>query len=210
MVVAPSQAKLLVIACGALAHEIIWLQKVNGWTQIDLQCLDAELHNKPKLIPQKLRAALEKNRGQYQYIFIGYGDCGTGGEIDRIIAQEIDTGNKKIDRLPGAHCYSFYAGEERFNDLAEQELGTFYLTDFLVENFDRLMVKGLKLDKYPQLRDQYFAHYRLVVYLSQRPDTELVDKAKAAAEFLGLAFRHEHSGYGDLETGLQEQVLKFR
>jgi hypothetical protein len=210
MVVAPSQAKLLVIACGALAHEIVWLQKVNGWTQIDLQCLDAELHNKPKLIPQKLRAALEKNRGQYQYIFIGYGDCGTGGEIDRIIAQEIDTGNKKIDRLPGAHCYSFYAGEERFNDLAEQELGTFYLTDFLVENFERLMVKGLKLDKFPQLRDQYFAHYRLVVYLSQRLDTELVDKAKAAAEFLGLAFRHEHSGYGDLETGLQEQVLKFR
>lgn len=210
MVGASSQAKLLVIACGALAHEIIWLQKVNGWTQIDLQCLDAELHNKPKLIPQKLRAALEKNRGQYQYIFIGYGDCGTGGEIDRIIAQEIDAGHKKIERLPGAHCYSFYAGEERFNDLAEQELGTFYLTDFLVENFDRLMVKGLKLDKYPQLRDQYFAHYRLVVYLSQRPDTELVDKAKAAAEFLGLAFRHEHSGYGDLETGLQEQVLKFR
>ena len=94
--------------------------------------------------------------------------------------------------------------------MAEQELGTFYLTDFLVENFDRLMVKGLKLDKFPQLRDQYFAHYRLVVYLSQRLDTELVDKAKAAAEFLGLAFRHEHSGYGDLETGLQEQVLKFR
>jgi hypothetical protein len=207
---ASSQAQLLVIACGALAHEIVWLQKVNGWAQIDLQCLDAELHNKPKLIPQKLRAALEKNRGQYQYIFIGYGDCGTGGEIDRIIAQEIDTGNKKIDRLPGAHCYSFYAGEERFNDLAEQELGTFYLTDFLVENFDRLMVKGLKLDKFPQLRDQYFDHYRLVVYLSQRLDTELVDKAKAAAEFLGLAFRHEHSGYGDLETGLQEQVLKFR
>ncbi len=210
MVVAPSQAKLLVIACGALAHEIVWLQKVNGWTQIDLQCLDAELHNKPKLIPQKLRAAFEKNRGQYQHIFIGYGDCGTGGEIDRIIAQEIDTGNKKIDRLPGAHCYSFYAGEGRFNDLAEQELGTFYLTDFLVENFDRLMVKGLKLDKYPQLRDQYFAHYRLVVYLSQRLDTELVAKAKAAAAFLGLAFRHEHSGYGDLETGLQEQILKLR
>lgn len=210
MVGASSQAKLLVIACGALAHEIVWLQKVNGWAQIDLQCLDAELHNKPKLIPQKLRAALEKNRGQYQYIFIGYGDCGTGGEIDRIIAQEIDAGHKKIERLPGAHCYSFYAGEERFNDLAEQELGTFYLTDFLVENFDRLMVKGLKLDKYPQLRDQYFAHYRLVVYLSQRLDTELVAKAKAAAAFLGLAFRHEHSGYGDLETGLQEQILKLR
>ncbi|MDG2501712.1 MAG: DUF1638 domain-containing protein [Porticoccaceae bacterium] len=210
MVGASTQAKLLVIACGALAHEIIWLQKINGWRQIDLQCLDAELHNKPKLIPQKLRAALEKNRGQYQHIFIGYGDCGTGGEIDRIIAQEIEAGRRQIDRLPGAHCYSFYAGEGRFYDLAERELGTFYLTDFLVEHFDRLMIKGLKLDKYPQLRDQYFVNYRLVVYLSQRRDQELVTKAKAAAAFLNLAFRHEHSGYGDLETGLQEQVLKFR
>ena len=143
MVGASSQAKLLVIACGALAHEIVWLQKVNGWAQIDLQCLDAELHNKPKLIPQKLRAALEKNRGQYQHIFIGYGDCGTGGEIDRIIAQEIDAGDKKIDRLPGAHCYSFYAGEGRFNDLAEQELGTFYLTDFLVRQLDTFVWKPM-------------------------------------------------------------------
>lgn len=100
MVGASSQAKLLVIACGALAHEIVWLQKVNGWAQIDLQCLDAELHNKPKLIPQKLRAALEKNRGQYQHIFIGYGDCGTGGEIDRIIAQESDAGHKKLIDCP--------------------------------------------------------------------------------------------------------------
>lgn len=204
------QAKLLVIACGSLAHEIVWLQKNNGWAQIDVQCLDAELHNRPKLIPQKLRSAIEKNRGQYEHIFIGYGDCGTGGEIDRVIEQENETVGEKIERLPGAHCYSFYAGEQRFNNLAEEELGTFYLTDFLVEHFDRLIVKGLKLDKYPQLRDQYFANYKLVVYLSQRMDTELMPKAKAAADFLGLEFCHEHSGYGDLETALQEQVLKFR
>lgn len=204
---ASSQATLLVIACGALAHEIVWLQKHNGWGAIDLQCLDAELHNKPKLIPQKLRAAIEKNRSQYEHIFIGYGDCGTGGEIDRIIAQEHEAGHKKIERLPGAHCYSFYVGEERFNKLAEQQLGTFYLTDFLVEHFERLMVRGLKLDKYPELREQYFANYKLVVYLSQRMDAELVTKARAAAAFLGLEFRHEHSGYGDLETSLQEQVL---
>ena len=137
------QAKLLVIACGALAHEIVWLQKQSGWGQIEVQCLDAELHNRPKLIPQKLRTTLEKNRGQYQHVFIGYGDCGTGGEIDRIIEQEWQAGNKKIERLPGAHCYSFYAGEQRFNDLANQELGTFYLTDFLVEHFERLVVRGL-------------------------------------------------------------------
>ncbi|MDA8786147.1 DUF1638 domain-containing protein [Porticoccaceae bacterium] len=196
-------ARLLVIACGALAHEIVWLQKLNGWQQMDVQCLDAELHNRPKLIPQKLRAAIETNRHQYEHIFIGYADCGTGGEIDRIIEQE------GLERLPGAHCYSFFAGEQRFNQLAEQELGSFYLTDFLVEHFDRLVVRGLKLDAHPELREQYFAHYRLVVYLSQREDPQLVTKARQAAQFLGLEFRHKHCGYGDLEAGLQQQVLKF-
>ena len=202
-------AKLLVIACGALAHEIVRLQKLNGWGQIDLQCVDAELHNKPKLIPQKLRSVIDENRSEYEHIFTGYGDCGTGGEIDRIIEQETANGQTNIERLPGAHCYSFYAGEEQFTQLAEQELGTFYLTDFLVAHFDRLMVQGLKLDKHPHLRHQYFANYRLVVYLSQRFDSGLVNKAKAAAEYLGLGFSHVHRGYGDLENGLQKQVLKF-
>ena len=198
--------KLLVIACGALAREIVWLQKHNGWDQIDLQCLDAELHNRPKLIPQKLRQKIAQNRSQYEHIFVAYGDCGTGGEIDLVLAEAGDA----VERLPGAHCYSFYAGEPRFTEIAEQELGTFYLTDFLVEHFDRLMIKGLKLDAQPQLRDQYFAHYTLVVYLSQRQDPDLLVRAKAAAEFLGLQFRHEHSGYGDLENGLQQQILKIQ
>ena len=174
-----SKAKLLVIACGALAHEIVWLQRLNNWNQIELQCLDAELHNRPKLIPQKLRDKIKENLGQ------------------------------NIERLPGAHCYSFYATEERFAELAEQELGTFYLTDFLVEHFDRIMIKGLKLDRHPELRDQYFAHYTRVIYLSQRQDTELEAKAKVAAEFLGLEFRHLHTGYGDLDRSLQQQILKF-
>ena len=198
-------AKLLVIACGALAREIVWLQKLNGWSQIDLQCLDAELHNRPKLIPQKLREKIAQNRSQYGHIFVAYGDCGTGGEIDLVLAEAGDS----VERLPGAHCYSFFAGEERFTEIAEQELGTFYLTDFLVEHFDRLMIKGLKLDKHPELADQYFANYKLVVYLSQREDPALVVRAEAAARFLGLEFRHEHSGYGDLENGLQEQILKI-
>jgi len=157
-----SKAKLLVIACGALAHEIVWLQRLNNWNQIELQCLDAELHNRPKLIPQKLRDKIKENLGQYQSIFVAYADCGTGGEIDRVLEEE------NIERLPGAHCYSFYATEERFSELAEQELGTFYLTDFLVEHFDRIMIKGLKLDRHPELRDQYFANYTRVIYLSQR------------------------------------------
>ena len=198
-----SKAKLLVIACGALAHEIVWLQRLNNWNQIELQCLDAELHNRPKLIPQKLRDKIEENLGQYQSIFVAYADCGTGGEIDRVLEEE------NIERLPGAHCYSFYATEERFSELAEQELGTFYLTDFLVEHFDRIMIKGLKLDRHPELRDQYFAHYTRVIYLSQRQDTELEAKAKVAAEFLGLEFRHLHTGYGDLDSSLQQQILKF-
>ena len=198
-----TKAKLLVIACGALAHEIVWLQRLNNWNQIELQCLDAELHNRPKLIPQKLRDKIKENLGQYQSIFVAYADCGTGGEIDRVLEEE------NIERLPGAHCYSFYATEERFSELAEQELGTFYLTDFLVEHFDRIMIKGLKLDRHPELRDQYFAHYTRVIYLSQRQDTELEAKAKVAAEFLGLEFRHLHTGYGDLDRSLQQQILKF-
>ena len=198
-----SKAKLLVIACGALAHEIVWLQRLNNWNQIELQCLDAELHNRPKLIPQKLRDKIKENLGQYQSIFVAYADCGTGGEIDRVLEEE------NIERLPGAHCYSFYATEERFSELAEQELGTFYLTDFLVEHFDRIIIKGLKLDRHPELRDQYFAHYTRVIYLSQRQDTELEAKAKVAAEFLGLEFRHLHTGYGDLDSSLRQQILKF-
>ena len=204
MVETSAQPRLLIIACGALAHEIIYLQKINRWSSVDLQCLDAELHNHPKLIPQKLRAVIDKHRSQYERIFIAYGDCGTGGEIDRLIESYGD----RIERLPGAHCYSFYAGEERFKQLSEQQLGTFYLTDFLVEHFDRLVIKGLKLDQHRELRDQYFAGYQLVVYLSQRLDEQLLDKATAAAEFLGLAFRHQHCGYGDLETSLHEQVLR--
>ena len=201
-----ASAKLLVIACGALAREIVWLQKLNGWSQMDLQCLDAELHNRPKLIPQKLREKIKQNRAQYEHIFVAYADCGTGGEIDRVLAEA----GVSVERLSGAHCYSFYAGEQHFTQIAEQELGTFYLTDFLVEHFDRLVIKGLKLDKYPELRDQYFAHYRLVVYLSQREDTDLVARAKKAAAFLGLEFRHEQVGYGDLQNGLQEQILKIK
>jgi len=196
-------APILIIACGALAHEIIALQALNGWTHMDLQCLDAELHNKPQLIAGKLRKKIAQYRHQYDNIFVAYADCGTSGEIDKVLQEE------GIDRLPGAHCYSFFAGEQKFNQIAEQELGSFYLTDFLVQHFDRIMIKGLKLDVYPQLRDQFFAHYTRVVYLSQQDNPDLLARAQSAADALGLAFKHEPFGYGDLKTGLELQILKF-
>ena len=127
---------ILIIACGALAHEIIALQALNGWNHMDLTCLDAELHNKPQLIAGKLRQKIAQHRDDYDNIFVAYADCGTGGAIDKVI---LEAG---IERLPGAHCYSFFAGEKQFTAIAEQAIGTFYLTDFLVKHFQRLVIQG--------------------------------------------------------------------
>ena len=200
---AAQSSPILVIACGALAQEIVQLQALNGWNHLHLKCLDAELHNKPQLIAGKLREKIAEHRNQYENIFVAYADCGTGGDIDRVLEDE------NIERLPGAHCYSFFAGEQRFREISEQELGSFYLTDFLAKHFERLVIKGLKLDRHPELRDQYFGSYTRVVYLSQEDNPSVRSLAKNAALFLGLDFEHEHCGYGDLQTGLESQVLKF-
>ncbi|MGI9287542.1 MAG: DUF1638 domain-containing protein [Pseudomonadales bacterium] len=196
-------APILVIACGALSHEIQYLKILNGWNHIRLQCLDADLHNTPKQIPAILRDMIHRYRDEYNNIFVAYADCGTGGAIDRLLEEE------GIERLPGAHCYSFYVGEQRFNQLANEEPGTFYLTDFLAKHFDRLIIKGLKLHLYPQLRDDFFGNYRRVVYLSQRQENSLIEAAREAADFLQLEFEHLPCGYGDLETGLKAQVIAF-
>lgn len=200
---AAQSSPILIIACGALAQEIVQLQTLNGWNHLHLKCLDAELHNRPHLIAGKLREKIAQHRNEYNNIFVAYADCGSGGEIDRVLEDE------NIERLPGAHCYSFFAGEQRFKEISEQELGSFYLTDFLAKHFERLVIKGLKLDQHPELRDQYFGNYTRVVYLSQEDNPSLRDLAKNAALFLGLDFEHEHCGYGDLQTGLESQVLKF-
>lgn len=198
----PSQAKpVLVIACGALAGEILHLKKVNGWHHLELQCLDASLHNRPSLIPAKLQQKIDDNREQYEHIYIAYADCGTSGAIDAIIEQE------GIERLPGAHCYSFFAGQEQFLELVEKELGTFYLTDFLVRHFDRLIIKGFKLSTHPELRDSFFGNYKKLVYLSQKIDDGLISGARAAADYLKLDFEHIHCGYGELETSLKSQII---
>ena len=200
---AAQSSPILIIACGALAQEIVQLQTLNGWNHLHLKCLDAELHNRPHLIAGKLREKIAQHRNEYNNIFVAYADCGSGGEIDRVLEDE------NIEPLPGAHCYSFFAGEQRFKEISEQELGSFYLTDFLAKHFERLVIRGLKLDQYPELRNQYFGNYTRVVYLSQEDNPSVRSLAKNAALFLGLDFEHEHCGYGDLQTGLESQVIKF-
>lgn len=200
---AENVGKLLVIACGALSKEILWLKKHHKWLSIDLQCIDAALHNKPDEIPRQLKSKIALNRDKYEYIFVAYADCGTGGDIDRLIAEE------GVQRLPGAHCYSFYAGEAEFMTMSEDEPGTFYLTDFLVEHFERIVIKGLGLNRYPDLYEQYFGNYRRLMYLSQIRDQRLVSMAEQAAQFLGLDFEHRHCGFGDLKTALETQVLRL-
>ncbi len=191
--------RTLVIACGALAREINQLKKTNGWEHLELTCIDAALHFYPEKIAVQLRARIRENRDQYDDIYIAYAECGTRGEIDKIIAEE------GIERLPGAHCYQFFAGEESFAQMSDDEPGTFYLTDFLVRHFDRLVMRSLGLDKHPELRDMYFGNYKRVVYLAQTTDEKLVQAAKRAAAALGLAFEHVHTGYGDLEQSLRRK-----
>jgi hypothetical protein len=188
---APSRCALI-LACGALVPEI---QAVLGQARlhtIDLRALPAALHNRPERIAPAVARVLDENAGRYDKVFVAYADCGTGGDLDRVIA---DHG---AERLPGAHCYQFFSGVEAFAANADHDVTTFFLTDFLARHFDALVVRGLGLDRHPELAATYFAHYERVVYLSQAPTPDLLDKARAATATLGLAFEHRPVGYGDL------------
>lgn len=184
------QHKTLVLACGALAKEILFLQKQSS-AEFDLQCLPAGYHNFPDKIVPGLEKELATTYDSYDEILIGYGDCGTGGELDRFLKDY-----PKARRLPGAHCYAFFAGLSRFDDMMEEELGTFFLTDYLVRHFQTLIVKGFGIDRYPNLKDMYFEHYKRLIYLVQDPAQNLTAQAREAAEFLGLAYEERHVGYG--------------
>ncbi len=150
---------MLIIACGALAHEITALRRANAWDQLDVRCLPAELHNRPERIPAAVRALIQASRCHYRSIFVAYGDCGTGGLLDTVLREE------GVERIPGAHCYEFFATGPVFAELSAAELGTFYLTDFLLRHFDRLVIRGLGLDRHPELFSSYFGNYRKLVYL---------------------------------------------
>jgi len=188
----------LLIACGALAKEIVQVIRANGWEHMRIQCLPAELHNRPENIPEAVRAKIRQARGTYDRIFVAYADCGTGGLLDKVLEEE------GVTRLPGAHCYQFYAGAEVFEALHDAEPGAFYLTDFLSRHFDRLVIEALGLDRHPELRDQYFGNYRKLVYLAQSKDAVLEAKARQAAATLELEFESRLTGFGELESTLVE------
>ncbi|MGH8923135.1 MAG: DUF1638 domain-containing protein [Acidimicrobiia bacterium] len=189
--------RVLIIACGALARELGDVLKGSGLDWVDIECLPAVLHNTPQQITEAVRERIDRASGRYEQIFVGYADCGTGGMLDRMLEE------RGIERLPGAHCYEFFAGVDRFARLHEDDPATFYLTDFLVKHFDRLVWQGLGLDRWPQLRHDYFGNYRRLIYLSQLESAELVLRAEEAAKRLGLSFEHHHVGYGDFQPAIR-------
>lgn len=195
--VAQNGQGLLIIACGALAHEIMALKRANAWEHVDVKCLPAELHNRPDRIPPGVRALIRSSRCHYRSIFVAYADCGTGGLLDAVLKEE------GVERIPGAHCYEFFATAPVFAELAESEIGTFYLTDFLLRHFERLVIQGLGLDKHPELFSSYFGNYKKLVYLAQAPRPEAIEEGRAIAQRMGLEFEYRATGYGTLETSLK-------
>ncbi len=186
---------LLVIACGALAREIRSLVRINGWEHVTLLCLPADLHLTPEKIPDAVGATIAANRDRFDEILVAYGDCGTGGELARRCAA------LGARMLPGAHCYAFFSGVAAFEAL--EEPGAFYLTDFLVRQFDAFVWKPLGLDRHPELREAYFGHYDRLVHLAQEDDPALAAAAAEAAARLGLAFERRFTGFGDLARALE-------
>lgn len=188
------KGRVLLIACGALAREIVALKATNGWDHLDLTCLPAILHNHPDKITDAVRDAVAKHKASYDQIKVVYADCGTGGLLQAACAE------MGVDMVAGPHCYAFFDGLDQFE--ARDEMKAFYLTDFLVRQFDAFVWKPLGLDRHPELRDMYFAHYETLVYLAQTEDPHLTGLAQQQAERLGLAFERRATGYGDLATTL--------
>ena len=193
--------RTLVVACGALAREMLAVVRLNGWTHVELACLPADLHNRPERIPEAVRGRIRDARGRFERVLCLYGDCGTGGLLDRVLAEE------GVQRIEGAHCYEFYAGAGTFAALHDAEPGTFYLTDYLVRHFDALVVKGLGLDRHPELLGDYFGNYTRVVHLAQVEDPALSAAAAAAAQRLGLAFESRPTGLGGIARFVAEATL---
>jgi hypothetical protein len=192
--------RVLVLACGAIAREVLAVIELNGWTHVDLRCLPAKLHSTPERIPEAVDAKLTELAGRYERVFVAYADCGTAGALDLVLNRQ------EVERLPGAHCYGFLAGNDAWAAMHEQEPATFYLTDFLARHFDALVVRALKLDSHPELLPMVFGNYRRLVYLAQTSDPDLARRAEAAAAFLGLEYERRRTGYGELVPSLTRFV----
>ncbi|WP_158964558.1 DUF1638 domain-containing protein [Chachezhania sediminis] len=189
--------RILLIACGALAREILDLVAVNAWDHVSVTCLPAILHNHPDRITGAVQAAVDKHRDSYAAVYVVYADCGTGGLLERACAE------MGVEMVAGPHCYSFFEGNAAFAEKAEEEFTAFYLTDFLVRQFDAFVWRPLGLDRHPDLRDTYFSHYEKLVYQAQTEDPTLTELARGHAARLGLAFERRFTGYGDLARSLE-------
>ncbi len=193
-------AKALLIACGALAREVVDVIQLNQWTAFDIQCLPAKWHNTPQFIVPAMREKIFAAKSKYQKIFVLYGDCGTGGQLDALLEEQ------NVERLDGPHCYAFFSGNPEFAKSADDDMTVFYLTDYIARYFDKLIWQGLGLDRHPELLPDYFQHYTKVVYLAQIKDPELEVKAQAAATQLGLGYEYRFTGYGELETEMAKRA----
>ncbi len=194
------RARVLLLACGALGREIVDLVDANGWAAFDIQCLPAKWHNTPEHIVPALREKIRVNRDRYESLFVLYGDCGTGGQLDAMLAEE------GVERIQGPHCYAFFSGNHRFNETVEEDVTAFFLTDYLARHFDKLVWQGLGLDRHPELLPMYFGNYTKIVYLAQVEDEDLLTKAKAAAAKLGLGFEYRFTGYGELASEMARRA----
>jgi Protein of unknown function (DUF1638) len=194
--------RILILACGAIAREVLAVISLNGWTHVDVRCLPAKLHSTPDRIPAAVDAKLTELKAGYERVFVAYADCGTAGRLDPVLDRH------EVERLPGAHCYGFLAGNAVWDEMQEDEPATFYLTDFLARHFDALVVRGLKLDAHPELLPLMFGNYRRLVYLAQTDDAALDARAKRAASFLGLEYERHRTGYGELVPSLTRFVAE--
>ncbi len=191
------KGRVLVLACGALAHEITSLIRLNSWQHVTLTCLPAIWHVTPDKIAIGVEEAVLKHSNDYDKIYVAYADCGTGGMLEDTCAR------LGVEMIEGPHCYSFYEGNETFAAHGEDDLTAFYLTDFLARQFKAFVIRPLGLDRHPELRDIYFGHYEKLVYLAQTEDADLDRQAQAAADQLGLAYERRQTGYGDLQVFLK-------
>jgi len=198
---AASKGRILLIACGALAHEILALKRANGWDHMDLHCLPAKLHLYPEKITGEVEKAVIRNRAAYDRIFVVYADCGTGGLLQ---AKCADLG---VEMVTGPHCYAFFEGVDRFAE-HDDEITSFYLTDFLVRQFDAFVWRPMGLDRHPELRDMIFGNYTKLVYQAQTDDAHLRARAEDCARRLGLDYEYRFTGYGDLRTSLADQAAR--
>jgi hypothetical protein len=197
--VLPQPEKLLVIACGMIAREILAAKEQLGLGHLELTCLPAEFHYYPDRIPPAMDAAIVKAKAEgYRHIFVGYADCGTGGLLDKVCEKH------GVKRIEGPHCFAFYQGNAAFRTMGDGDMTSFYMTDFLCRQFESFFLKPLGLDRHPELAADYFGNYEKLVYLAQTNDPQLDKVAEDAARMLGLAYERRYTGYGDLPAALQK------